>query len=203
MQQFPPQGPVYGGGPQGPYGGPQQHQQGPYYNSGTQYNSAPGGGAYGGPYSAGPHAGPQPYGGPYSQPYQPHNNAYSAEGGSPTWLHQAPGRQKLFLCLSSKRVGIVAQNIQPQRPRYVQARFQHLQMNSLALAACLEHAHTTCSWLPDCVLGRQASLSRACLWVGSRARPAGTPTPRPARTPRAPTRPQTGRAGRLRCDPAV
>lgn len=84
MQQFPPQGPMYGGGPQGPYGG---HQQGPYFNS-----AAPGGGAYGGPYSAGPHAGPQPYGGPYSQPYQPHNNAYSTEGEPPTWLNQAPGQ---------------------------------------------------------------------------------------------------------------
>ena len=102
MQQFPPQGPVYGGGPQGPYGG---HQQGPYYNSGTQYNSAaPGGGAYGGPYSAGPHAGPQPYGGPYSQPYQPHYSANGAEGGPPTGLNHALGQQELYLRLSCRHV---------------------------------------------------------------------------------------------------
>ncbi|KAK9842572.1 hypothetical protein WJX81_006852 [Elliptochloris bilobata] len=74
MQQFPPQGPGYGGRPQAPYGG----AQGPNYNSQTQYNSAaPGGGAYGQPYSGGPQHGAQPYGAPYSQPYgAPH----SAEG---------------------------------------------------------------------------------------------------------------------------
>ena len=147
--------------------------------------------------------GRSPMGAPTVNHISPTTMPMAPKVGRPHGSKQAPGLQSCFCVGHSRHVERVPEK-QRKTPRYVQVQYRHLHTSTLGLCCLmLPRARSMQSWPIKCVLGRQASLSRACPWVGSRAPPAGTPTRRPAHTPPAPTRPQMGRAGRLRYDPTV